>query len=127
MVVPKPFPSGRFVMGAPLHVRRCGGHAYDWQALETARQQLASSLIDLGDRAMPLATGQMWRLVSPAKDQIIPRADHTKMGTKSWPRGLDPEDMTPKKTKRQTREMSIRQRRPFYVSGWQADRLSDGL
>ena len=59
-------------MGAPLHVRRCGGHADDWQALETARQQLASALIDLGDRVMPLATGQMWPLVSPAKDHIIP-------------------------------------------------------
>ena len=32
-VCPKAVFSGRFVMGALLHVWRCGGHADDWQAL----------------------------------------------------------------------------------------------
>jgi lysophospholipid acyltransferase (LPLAT)-like uncharacterized protein len=72
MFVPKPFSSGRFVMGAPLHVGRGGTRADDRQALETARQQLAAALNDLGDQAMALATGQMWPSVSPAKDHIIP-------------------------------------------------------
>ena len=58
MFVPKPFSSGRFVIGASLHVRRGGTRADDRQSLETARQRLAAALNDLGDQAMALATGQ---------------------------------------------------------------------
>ena len=66
---------------------------------------------------MPLATGQMWPLVSPANDHIIPRADHTKMGTKSWPIGLDPEDMTPKKDKAPNQRNVIQTAAPFLRVG----------
>ena len=72
MFVPKPFSSGRFVMGAPLHVWRGGTRADDRQTLETARQRLAAALSDLGDQAMALATRQMLPSFSPAKDHIIP-------------------------------------------------------
>ena len=40
MFVPKPFSSGRFVMGATLYVGRGDGRAADRQMLETARRSL---------------------------------------------------------------------------------------
>ena len=73
MFVPKPFSSGRFVMGAPLHVGRGDGRAADRQISETARRQLDAALNELGDQAAALAMGQMWPLVSTAKEPIISR------------------------------------------------------
>ena len=66
-------PDGQiFVMGAPLHIGLESTRADALQTLETARQQLALALNDLGNRAMALANGQMCPSVSPAKDQTIP-------------------------------------------------------
>ena len=72
MFVPKPFSSGRFVIGAPLYVGRGDGRAADRQILETARRQLDATLNDLGDQAAALAMGQIWPSVSSAKEPIIP-------------------------------------------------------
>ena len=72
MFVPKPFSSGRFVIGAPLYVGRSDGRAADRQILETARCQLDAALNDLGDQAVALASGQIWPSVSAAKEPIIP-------------------------------------------------------
>jgi hypothetical protein len=73
MFVPKPFSSGRFMIGAPLYVGRGDGRAADRQILETARRQLDAALNDLGDQAAALATGQIWPSVSTVKEPIIPR------------------------------------------------------
>ena len=72
MLVPKPFSSGRFVIGAPLYVGRGDGRAADRQILETARRQRDATLNDLGDQAAALAMGQIWPSVSSAKEPIIP-------------------------------------------------------
>ena len=60
-------------MGAPLHVGRGDGRAADRQILETARRQLDAALNELGDQAAALAMGQMWPLVSTAKEPIFSR------------------------------------------------------
>ena len=127
MFVPKPFSSGRFVIGAPLYVGRGDGRAADRQILETARRQLDATLNDLGDQAAALATGQIWPSVSSAKEPIIPGRPYQNEPTETRVCSHQGQTAKHQDTPRCEKTGKCHQGAPSQAWRYQIYKLSDGL
>ena len=127
MFVPKPFSSGRFVIGAPLYVGRGDGRAADQQILETARRQLDATLNDLGDQASALATGQIWPSVSSAKEPIIPGRPYQNEPTETRVCSYQGQTAKHQDTPRCEKTGKCHQGAPSQAWRYQIYKLSDGL